>query len=196
MRSHPACHGMAVVVSPMSPVCQSCESRVGCVLKIREAVSALPDGAVTNVLRQHLALVSGVLLSAPSATGKGCVAKVVTASTRGVLRVELGQVELRHLAQLPDKVAGPVRALTSRGWFIFAKQELSQGRLPQSSGWKHTLLQAMLARASRVTFQRNLKTDLSLTDSSAKTQASLALSIFRAGGILSARDDRLSVSAD
>jgi hypothetical protein len=147
-------------------------------------------------MRQHLSLVSQALAVTPVGAGQGAHKPAVTASTRGVLRVELDESQVAYLKTLPGKVAGPVETLMRRGWFAFAKSELLAGRCPSGKGWKLVLCQCMLQGESREAFEEKLQTELSLTAASAKTQASLAISIFRAGGLLSHRSQNLTVIRD
>lgn len=196
MRSKPRCYGMAVTVSALSAVCRACESRSGCIYEASLACDTLPDGPAAQRVRQHLSLVSAALLGSPPRAGQGDPKPAVTASTRGVLRVNLSERQLAYLKTLPAKVAGPVETLMRRGWFAFAKAELLAGRLPGGKGWKLLLCQCMLEKTTREDFESRLQAELKLTAASAKTQASLAISIFRAGGLLSSRSQNLTVIRD
>lgn len=196
MRSRPRCYGMAVAVSALSAVCRSCESRSGCLYEASLVCNTLPDGPAAQRVRQHLSLVSAALAVTPPRAGQGDLKPAVTASTRGVVRVDLSERQVAYLATLPTKVAGPVENLMRRGWFRFAKSELLAGRSPGGKGWKKLLCDCILTGESRESFEGRLKTELNLSPTSARTQASLAISIFRAGGLLSSRDQKLTVIRD
>ena len=196
MHSRLRCYGMAVVVSAMSAVCRRCSACSGCLYQASLVLDQLPDGPEAQRGRQHIALVTEALLNSPDWSGQGDAPPAVTASTRGVVRVEVTADQRAYLLTLPAKVAGPVEVLMQRGWFKFAKQELLAGRSPGGKGWKKVLCECMLAGASREDFEARLKAELKLADNSARTQASLAISIFRAGGLLSNRVQKLIVIRD
>jgi hypothetical protein len=193
MRSHPRCYGMAVVVSAQSAVCQRCESRSGCLAQASIVASKLPDSPLTQVLRQHIALVTEAIASSPHGAGEGSVARVITASTRGVVRIDPTQVQLDYLTKLPPKIAGFVDNMIRRGWIVFARQELMAGRNPARNGWKYSLCESILACESRSDFSKRLAKS-GLNAGSVKAQSSLALAIFKAAGLLLERNGQLVVS--
>lgn len=83
------------------------------------------------------------------------------------------------------------------GWFDHARRELRQGRNPGIKGWDRVLCAALLkGGVSRAEFQLALCSELRLKESSAKTQASNAIAVFSAGGLMAIVDEKIAVRLD
>jgi hypothetical protein len=188
---------MAAVVSAQSPVCLQCSAKLQCVQSALETAEAHPIYPGRTKLIQHIVLVQQALLGPATRVVQGSQPPPVVASSRGVLRMDIGPEVLSYLAKLPPKVAGPVETLMRRGWFAYAKRELQAGRCPgNTAGWRKVLCEAIIRRDSRAAFESRLQAELGLKPNSAKVQASLGLAIFRAGRLLLDDDNSLTVSTD
>jgi hypothetical protein len=176
--NRPGCYGSAACVSALSATCRSCTNAPGCVSRAAAQLEALPDSAVKQRARLALSVTSQALGRSP----QGDAVPPVAASTRGVQRIALTPAQESDLQTLAPRVRSAVRKLMERGWFAYAKGELSAGRNPADKGWQRLLCRLLLSGGiERDQLHLAFAQELALTPGSARAQASVALAVFAVG---------------
>jgi hypothetical protein len=193
----PVCFGSIVSVNAASRTCRACEHAPGCVSAAGALLDQLPVTDHTQRARLDWAVACKALAGTPARAVKGEGAPTVTASTRGVKRIDLSTAETALVAALPPRVASPVRQLLQRGWFDFARRELAAGRNPAAKGWMRVTCQALLdGRPTRAELLLAFQQQLGLSEPSARVQASIALAVFAAGQLAHEAGGRIRVTAN
>lgn len=181
---YPACFGSPVTVSHLCETCRACSGKTECADAAAAFFDTLPDTPVLKRERQRIALVRQAL------TGGTPTGDVPGTSKRAPLSAEQQAV----VAGLSQQTGSLVRQLFEKGWFQFARREMAAGRNPGHRNWQRILCQALMdGGITRPALIQAYQQQLGLTPGSAKVRAHKAVTVFRAGGLLTERNGRIEL---
>lgn len=183
----PACFGMPVAVSDLSPTCRECPNQNACTAQALSFLDTLSNTESVKQERQRIALVRQGFASTPHAAtdpeGRAGARRALTPEQESVV------------AQLPQQVATMVKKLFASGWFEFARRELHAGRNPGRNDWQRLLCGGLLRGGiTRAQLQLAYQDKLGMTAGSAKVRVSKAVATFLAGRLLIEREGSLQLS--
>lgn len=192
MSQYPGCYGEPIAISASSPSCCICPWQQGCLSEAEKLLGEMPDTPEIKRERQSFAVTWIAFTSVPAVTDRGNPQRTVVASSRGLKRIVLSKEQSSLVACLPKRIATQARQLMERGWFDYAKSELSQQRNPANKGWKKVFCEELMnRRATRKSLEVALSSQLALTPHSARVQTSVGIAIFAAGRLATEQFDRI-----
>jgi hypothetical protein len=184
----PACYGSPVAVSNLCDTCRACRAASGCTQEALQFLESQPDSPLMQRERLRLAVVSQALVRSPDGAGAG-----QGAPTREG-RLPITAEQRSSLAQLAAPIATMAKKLFERGWFDFARREMTLGRNPGMNDWQRTLCAHLIAGGvSRQGLQLAYQQNLGMTPGSARVRVSRAVCLFTVGGLVTEFDNRLQL---
>ncbi len=181
---YPACFGSPVAVSHLCETCRACCSKSACAHAASAFFDGLPDTPVLKRERQRMALVRQAL------TELAPIGAVPGSSKRVPLTAEQQAI----VAELSKQTGSLVRQLFEKGWFQFARREMAAGRNPGHKNWQRILCQALMdGGITRPGLIQAYQEQLGLTPGSAKVRAHKAVTVFRAGRLLTERNGHIEL---
>lgn len=182
----PGCYGLPSAISAASESCRSCGAKGHCAKESFSLLEKLPDKALVMREKQALTLTIKGLFERSASAVKGLHYPVIKITRYGLKRVELTPEQEKYLNSLPRKVGEQTRQLMEKGWFDFARQEIKSGNNPALKGWRFIACQKLIEnkKTSWSELTEAFVSELGLTLKSAKTQASIGIAIFAAGGLV------------